>query len=59
MMNIHRLSPPKKWSKTCDSLTEREVVLVVDENTKRGLWKMAEAVKTYVGNDDLAKVVEV
>ena len=59
MMNIHRLSPRKKWSKTCDSLTERDVVLVMDENTKRGLWKMAEVVKTYVGNDDPVRVVEV
>ena len=31
----------------------------MDENTKRGLWKMAEVVKTYVGNDDLVRVVEV
>ena len=31
----------------------------MDENTKRGLWKMAEVVKTYVGTGDLVRVVEV
>ena len=58
MTNIHRDSPRKKWLNTCDSPTERDVVLVVDENTKRGQWKMADVVKTYVRDDDLVRIFE-
>lgn len=58
MSNIHRLSPRHKWSKAKENLGKGDIVLIVEENTKRGQWKLAEIMKTYPGNDNLVRVVD-
>ena len=59
LASIHKLSPRHKWSDARENLVQRDIVLVIDENAKRGQWKMAEVVKTYIGDDNLVRVVDV
>ncbi|XP_054775596.2 uncharacterized protein LOC129284160 [Lytechinus pictus] len=56
---IHKLSPRQKWQKSAENLGERDIVLVIGENLKRGSWKMAEVTCVYPGKDDLVRVVDV
>ena len=58
MSNIHRLSPRHKWSEAKENLSSGDIVLVVDDDVKRGEWKMAEVTKIFPGQDNLVRVVE-
>jgi hypothetical protein len=59
MASIHSLSPRYKWSAAKENLTKGDVVLVINENAKRGEWKMAQVTAVHAGEDDLVRVMEV
>ncbi|KAK6164999.1 hypothetical protein SNE40_023747 [Patella caerulea] len=61
MNNIQKLSPRDKWTNTRENLNRPngDIVLVVDENVKRGKWKLAEIINTYTGDDNLVRIVDV
>ena len=50
---LHKLSPRQKQSREIDNLCAKDVVLVVDQNAKRGSWKLAEIAEVYPGEDGL------
>lgn len=58
MQCIHKLSPRQKWETSGENLQEKDVVLVVNEDKKRGEWKMAEVERLLPGKDDLVRVVD-
>ena len=59
MTCLHKLSPRPKWNDVCDNISVRDVVLVVEDGVKRGLWKLAEIVKCYIGDDSYVRIVDV
>lgn len=59
MSNIHRLSPRNKWKNEQEEVKEGDVVLIIEDNVKRGHWKMAEVTRVHVGDGGLVRVVEI
>jgi hypothetical protein len=52
------LQPRKKWFDKKDSLREGMVVILIDEATPRGTWKLALVQKVYPGRDGLVRSVQ-
>ncbi|XP_068742038.1 uncharacterized protein [Montipora capricornis] len=49
------LLPRNKWFRTRENLQVDDLVLEIDPNHKRSLWKMARIIATYPGNDGLVR----
>ena len=56
---VPTLQSRSKWFKSRDNLEIDDVVLLMDEDTKRSLWKMGRVTKTYPGKDGRVRSVEV
>ncbi|XP_072178154.1 uncharacterized protein [Diadema setosum] len=54
-----KLVPRQKWQQSGDNVQEKDIVLVIGEDKKRGSWKMAEVVSVHPGEDSFVRVVEV
>ncbi len=53
------LTVRSKWFTSKRELKENDVVLVVDQNAKRGEWALGRIMETYPGKDDLVRVAKV
>ena len=53
------LGPRKRWSAEVENLKEDDVVLELDENLPRGLWRMLRVAKVLPSADGLVRKVEV
>ncbi|XP_045026268.1 uncharacterized protein LOC116917407 [Daphnia magna] len=53
------LVPRKKWQSAQENLTVGDVVLLLDPNLPRGLWKIGHVNQVYPGGDGLVRVVKV
>ncbi|XP_071509981.1 uncharacterized protein [Diadema antillarum] len=55
---IQKLSPRSKNQRAAENLQAGDVVLVIGEDKRRGVWRMAEILQTFPGDDGLVRVVE-
>ena len=53
------LLPRNKWYQARENLQIGDLVLELDNNHKRGKWKMAVVVRTYPGQDSLIRKVRI
>ena len=56
---IPTLQQRQKWVHDKRYLRTNDLVLVIDENMPRGKWPLGRIVKTFPGNDERIRVVEV
>ena len=56
---VPNLQARSKWWKIRESVKVGDIVLVIDPNTQRGKWKMGIIIKTFPGNDNLVRSVQV
>ena len=49
----------KKWNQNTHNVKVGDLVLIVDEKTRRGDWPLARIMKTFPGKDDTIRVCEV
>ena len=56
---IPLLGPRKRWSAEVANLNENDVVLELDENLPRGMWRMLRVSKIIPSQDNLVRKVEV
>jgi hypothetical protein len=50
---------PKGWRENVPNFQEGDLVLVHDDDTKRGLWPLARIIKVMSGSDGVVRVAEV
>lgn len=53
------MHPRQKLFKEEESVTTGDVVLVVEDNLKRGCWKTIKIAKTYLGEDIFVRLFDV
>jgi hypothetical protein len=53
------LGPRQRWSQEQESLKVDDVVIELDENQPRGLWRLMRVSKIYPSKDGLVRKVEV
>ena len=53
------LGPRKKWSIEFENLKENDVVLEIDDNSPRGVWRLLRVIRLQKGSDGLVRSVEV
>ena len=56
---VPTLQRRSKWFKSRENLENDDVVLLMDEDTKRSQWKLGRVTKTYPGKDGRVRSVEV
>lgn len=53
------LIPRKKWAKKEDPLEEGDVVLIMDLQAPRNIWKRGEIIRVFNSSDDQVRIAEV
>ena len=53
------LGPRKRWSAENENLKDNDVVIELDENLPRGMWRMLRVSKVLPSSDGLVRKVEV
>ena len=53
------LGPRKNWTKESPNLHENDVILEMDDNVLRGVWRLLRVTKVLPGEDGLIRKVEV
>jgi hypothetical protein len=53
------LTQYKRWLEIKPNLTEGDIVLIREDRTPRGLWRLGRIVSTYPGQDGLVRVAKV
>ena len=49
----------RKWNRPNQHIQKDDLVLIVDQNTPRGLWPMGRVLNIYPGDDGVVRVAEV